>query len=115
MTSTTQTSTPPKDMVVADGNDFSLIDTGPRDGHQTRASEMSAIALVQARTLMAVKLENSTTRWKRCRSKLMQLRLRKYSLIGQRSKKPISKKLLVLKESITKNLGSLNKTALICL
>lgn len=58
MTSTTQTSTPPKDMVVADGNDFSLIDTGPRDGHQTRASEMSAIALVQARTLMAVKFRN---------------------------------------------------------
>lgn len=57
MTSTTQTS--PTNMVVADGNDFNLIDTGPREGtHQTRASEMSAIALVQARTLMAVKFRN---------------------------------------------------------
>lgn len=53
------TTTPTKEMVVADGNDFNLIDTGPREGaHQTRASEMSAIALVQARTLMAVKFRN---------------------------------------------------------
>lgn len=48
-----------REMVVAGDSDFSLIDTGPREGtHQTRASEMSAIALVQARTLMAVKFRN---------------------------------------------------------
>lgn len=56
-TPTDNSSSTPKEMVVADGSDFSLIDTGPRDG-QTRASEMSAIALVQARTLMAVKFRN---------------------------------------------------------
>lgn len=46
-----------KEMVSAGRDEISLIDTGPREG-TTRASEMSAIATVQARTLMAVKIRN---------------------------------------------------------